>query len=68
MLKDKRFSRRALLKGASTSALGIPLLVGSSALGGAASTPPSERITLGFIGDPQADKMLSYSMRAPWRI
>jgi hypothetical protein len=50
MLRNTRFTRRDLLKAASAAALGGPLLVGPSARGADATTAPSERITLGFIG------------------
>lgn len=49
MVRDKWFTRRAFLKGASTAAFGVPLVVRSSALGAAEGTSPSERIGLGFI-------------------
>ena len=45
----RRFTRRDFLKGAG-AALGVPFLVPSSALGLGGAIPPSERITMGFIG------------------
>ena len=46
-------SRRGFLRnaaGASLTAIGLPYLVPSSAMGKAGAVAPSERITLGFIG------------------
>jgi len=53
MAGTTRFSRRLLLGGATAAAVGavgFPQVVPSSALGGPAQLPPSERIGLGFIG------------------
>jgi len=50
MLRQRRFSRRTLLKGATVAGFGVPLVVGSSALAADGSSPPGERITMGFIG------------------
>ncbi len=43
-------TRRALLKGLSLSAVGVPYIVSASALGRAGAVAPSERITVGQIG------------------
>jgi len=45
-----RTSRRAFLKGASATALGLPMLVSASALGAGDRPAPSNRITVGCIG------------------
>jgi len=49
MSQRKKVTRRGFLKGAA-GALAVPYFVPSSALGRGNFIPPSERITLGFIG------------------
>ena len=49
-MKDIRFSRRNLLKGAAAAAVASPYVITSAALGNADTPPASERITLGHIG------------------
>lgn len=49
MTQRTRVSRRTLLKGAA-GALAVPYFVPASALGRGGWLPPSERITVGFIG------------------
>lgn len=48
MLHDRRLGRRQFVQAAAS--LAAPLIVPHSALGLAGSTPPSQRIALGFIG------------------
>lgn len=43
-------TRRQVLGGLATGALAVPTIVPASALGRDGKTPPSERITVGFIG------------------
>jgi hypothetical protein len=51
MSKPKRtMSRRHFVRGAAAAALTAPLLTASSSAADTKATPPSERITLGFIG------------------
>jgi predicted dehydrogenase len=52
-MRQKMIGRRTFLKqtaGVAAGTLALPLFVPSSAMGNAGSTPPSERITMGFIG------------------
>ncbi|MFW6171235.1 MAG: Gfo/Idh/MocA family protein [Planctomycetota bacterium] len=49
MRHDTSFNRRGFLKQASVLAA-TPCIVSAAALGGAGKPPPSDRITLGFIG------------------
>jgi len=49
MSQRKRVTRRSFLKGA-TAAVAAPYFVPASALGKGGFLPPSERITIGFIG------------------
>jgi len=49
MSQRKHVTRRAFLKGA-TAAAAVPYFVPASALGRGGFKPPSERITMGFIG------------------
>ena len=43
-------SRRRFLKGLGTAAISAPYLIPSTAIGADGNTPPSERVTMGFIG------------------
>ncbi|MHC4741164.1 MAG: Gfo/Idh/MocA family protein [Planctomycetota bacterium] len=54
-------NRRGFLRMAGAAAVGFPYLVSSNALGGAGSTAPSDRITLGFIGAGKQSKHLMRS-------
>jgi glucose-fructose oxidoreductase len=48
-MRDRRLSRRTLLKGAA-GAIAVPALIPSSAIGADGATPPSDRVNLGHIG------------------
>jgi predicted dehydrogenase len=50
MTRRQSTTRRRFLKSATAAALTAPLIVPRSALGTDAAPPPSERVTLGFIG------------------
>jgi len=49
-VNHKGIHRRTFLKKTATTTLALPMLIRSSALGKAGTTPPSERINMGFIG------------------
>src|SRR5690349_12625256 len=49
MADDRQFTRRTFLTGAS-AAIGLPSIVPASAFANHRTLPPSERITVGFIG------------------
>ena len=50
-MRDKRkLTRRVFLKGTAATALAAPLAIPRSVLGAADGPPPSERVTMGFIG------------------
>lgn len=52
-MRRKMIGRRTFLKqtaGVAVGTLGLPLFIPSGAMGKAGSTPPSERVTMGFIG------------------
>lgn len=49
-MNHKGIHRRTFLKTTATTSLTLPMLIRSSALGKAGTTPPSERINMGFIG------------------
>ena len=46
-MKNLRISRRNLLK---STAVAVPYIIASTALGNADTPPPSERVALGHIG------------------
>ena len=48
-MKDRTTTRRSFLKGMGAFAA-LPLIVPASTLGRNGMTPPSDRITMGFIG------------------
>ena len=50
MKRNHRHDRRQFLKFTGTAAISFPYIVPSSVIGADGQTPPSERITLGFIG------------------
>ena len=58
--RERQISRRAFLKrnAAGAAFLAVPWIVRASALGADGAVPPSERITLGFIGLGGGDKRL----------
>jgi len=62
-------SRRRFLGGAAGAALGavgFPYVVSSGALGNASQTPPSDRITLGFIGaGKQSQHLMDSFLNSP---
>jgi len=62
-------SRRRFLGGAAGTALGaigFPYVVSSGALGNASQTPPSDRITLGFIGaGKQSQHLMDSFLNSP---
>ena len=50
MKRIPRLTRRQFLKGAATAALAMPTIVPRTVFGAEGKTPPSERVTVGFIG------------------
>ena len=59
-------SRRRFLGGAALGAISFPYVVSSGALGNASQTPPSDRITLGFIGaGKQSQHLMDSFLNSP---
>jgi len=61
MLQNKNINRRQFLKkaaGVTVAAVSFPYVVPSSAVGKAGNVPPSNRITLGFVGTGKQGKYL----------
>ena len=63
-MEQKHINRRDFFKataGIATAAIGFPYIVPSSVFAQAGQTPPSERITLGFIGCGKQSQHLTRS-------